>query len=610
MKYRHYVIRAWAMVLAILLGCCATASASGFLNWLFAPEDTAVPASVVALPAEDPIAESPAPEALPDSRIEDDGLLRVYLRSLNDPQTLRLTFAGVYAVEGNPGFRFDRNSQATLTASDGSVCLAMGGLHLNLGLSVTFTRHAAEAGMENGLYIAESEKETLYCGDLTVSAGADGLRAVLTLPVEEYLKGVVAYEMSDSFPLEALKAQAVAARTYAMQRKWRAGSRDYDVVDTTADQVFKGYDPQYTHVIEAVAATEGVVGTYNGGFATCYYTASNGGQTALPSQIWGSADDDGYLAMADDPYDLENPRSLQNDLTVAPDGAGSAQLKAMLETALEAAMADEGLADGDWRMDGIAAIAPTDPKFPGSRMYQKLAFDLKVSARTAALATPEPTVEPESTAAFTLALPTVAPPEWTPLEDTRRVTLDVYDQIKGGLSLGLNGADYELISVETDADESGRPKAFTIVLRRFGHGVGMSQRGAQWMAGHYDMTWREILAFYYPGMTLERLTWPEPALTDLDAMGGGAPRPQPTATPTPAPLPALEAGEHYATVTLTTAGSTLNLRQFPSTSSRVVDQLSSGRRVIVTGAPDADGWVSVRTAELEGFVKAEYLTEE
>ena len=83
-----------------------------------------------------------------------------------------------------------------------------------------------------------------------------------------------------------------------------------------------------------------------------------------------------------------------------------------------------------------------------------------------------------------------------------------------------------------------------------------------------------------------------------------------SATPTPAPLPALEAGEHYATVTLTTAGSTLNLRQFPSTSSRVVDQLSSGRRVIVTGAPDADGWVSVRTAELEGFVKAEYLTEE
>ena len=609
MKYRYCALRVWAAVMALLIGACAPAGAEGLLDWLFPTEETAVPASAVALPTEAPIPETPAPD-LPDSTLEDDGMLRVYLRSLNDPQALNLTFAGSYAVEGNPGFRFDRNSQATLTAGGGSVWLAMGGLRMNLGLSVTFTRHAVEAGMENGLYIAQSEKETLYCGDLTVSAASDGLRAVLAIPVEEYLKGVVAYEMSDSFPLEALKAQAVAARTYAMQRKWRAGSRDYDVVDTTADQVFKGYDPQYTNVIEAVTATEGVVGTWNGGFATCYYTASNGGQTALPSQIWGSADDDGYLAMADDPYDVENPRSLQNDLTIAPDGAGSAKLKSMLETALGEVLAGEGLTDGDWRMDGIVAIEPTDPKFPDSRMCRKLAFDVKVSARTAALPTQAPTVEPASTAAFTLELPTVEPPEWTVLAGTRRVSLDVYDQIKDGLSLGLNGGDYELVSVETDADSAGAPKAFTIILRRFGHGVGMSQRGAQWMAGHYGKGWREILAFYYPGMTLERMAWPDVALTDLDALGDGALRPLPTATPTPAPLPALEDGEHYATVTLTTAGSTLNVRQEPSTSARIVDQLTSGRRVIVSGAPDADGWVPVRTAEIEGFVKAEYLVDE
>ena len=142
--------------------------------------------------------------------------------------------------------------------------------------------------------------------------------------------------MSDSFPLEALKAQAVAARTYAMGRKWVSATRDYDVVDTTQDQVYKGLDADYTNVIAAVEATRGVVGTYNGGFAMCYYTASNGGQTALATDIWGGEGDYGYLAMVDDPYDLENPSSLVNSVTFAGDLSDNAALKAMLEEGLAA----------------------------------------------------------------------------------------------------------------------------------------------------------------------------------------------------------------------------------------------------------------------------------
>ena len=168
-----------------------------------------------------------------------------------------------------------------------------------MGRSVTLTRHAAEG--ENGVYISQSKHGNLYCGDLTISAEDGALRAVLAIDIEDYLYGVVAYEMSDSFPLEALKAQAVAARTYAMERKYAAGGRDYDVVDTTADQVFYGYDPDYQNVIAAVDGTRGVVGMYEGAFASCYYTASNGGQIARPSDIWGGSEDDGYIEMKDDP---------------------------------------------------------------------------------------------------------------------------------------------------------------------------------------------------------------------------------------------------------------------------------------------------------------------
>ncbi|MBR1560017.1 MAG: SH3 domain-containing protein [Clostridia bacterium] len=197
-----------------------------------------------------------------------------------------------------------------------------------------------------------------------------------------------------------------------------------------------------------------------------------------------------------------------------------------------------------------------------------------------------------------------APEKWVEAEDTYRVVLSVFDDIKDGLSLGLNGADCELISVETIDGLDGNP-AFRLVMRRFGHGVGMSQRGAQQMAGGHDMDFMEILGFYYPGMSVERMEWPESGLYSLDAAGEpiGAARPKPTPLPTPLPLPELKDGEHIGTVNATT----LNLRERPTTAARVVDILDKGRQVIVTGDADADGWVPVKTAEDEGYVKEEYL---
>ena len=636
-----------ALTLICLLAALATPApvyAEGLLQWLFG-DQTAEPASAAApTPApggSEGVDTSESPSAIPgdasaspeattppvaDSSLEDDGLLRVYLRSLDSPSQLHLTLRGVYTVESDPGFRFDRDTRVALSALKGHVYLAVGGLTIDMGPALTLTRHRAEAGEENGLTIDEAGgKSGLYGGDLAVSVNGDGgLRAVLTVPVEDYLCGVVAHEMSDSFPLEALKAQAVAARTYALRRKWRAGSRDYDVVDTTADQVYRGYNGEYANVIAAVEATRGVVGTWQGGFAMCYYTASNGGQTALAGQIWGNDGDDGYLTMRDDPYDLENPRSLQNELTVSRRCEESPKLKALLEAALAPELAAKGFSDGEWIFDAILGVEPVNPRFEGSRMYDGVRFEVAVQvserALAATLATPEPSASAAVGATGTLPRLTVAPqtdaPEptappaeaWVPLEEPVAVTLDTYAQIKDGLALGLNSADYELISVETEADGDGALKRFALIMRRFGHGVGMSQRGAQWMAGHYDKTWAEILNYYYPGMTLERLAWPEIELTALEALpeGVGAARPVPTATPTPAPLPALEAGEYYAAVTATT----LNVRKEPSTSAMVLDQLDAGRRVIVSGEADADGWVPIRTAELTGYVKLEYLARE
>ena len=633
MKNRSILKNTMATALILALVLALPARAEGLFGWLFGePDPTAVPAMAVTLPPAEALADpvtaasaTPTPAPIPDAEIEDDGLLRVALRSLDGPKQLGLTLAGVYAVEGDPGFRFERGTQVTLTAAEGSVYLAVGGLTIDMGPALTLTRHRAPEGEENGIYIDESEKDTLYCGDLSVAAEGEGLRAVLTLPVEDYLYGVVGYEMSDSFPIEALKAQAVAARTYAMQRKWQAGKKDYDVVDTTADQVYKGYDPEYKNVVRAVDETRGVVALYDGSFAVCYYTASNGGQTELAGHIWDRSDSDAYLAMKDDPYDLENPRSLQNELTVSAACEGSAALKGMLEKTLGEQLATEGWEADQWELDSIAAIEPVNPRFEGSRMYEGLKFSLRVKLY-APVATPEPsptpaetaTVSPEPAASATpegsamptapdatLPAPTEIPREWVLSDDTWDVVLGVYDEIKDGLSLGLNGGDWELIDVETEAGDDGAAQSFTLIMRRFGHGVGMSQRGAQWMAGHYGMSWRDILDFYYPGLALARMEWPDDALTDLAALPDsvGAARPRPTPTPSPVPLPTPRAGEKLAEVTATT----LNVRERPTTSARAVDQLPRGRQVLVSSEPDADGWVAIRTGELEGYVKAEYL---
>ena len=611
------------LALALTL-CVLTAPAAGaesFLEWLFSDEAEASPAPTVTPPVEAAAEETPSSDALstlpaltppagidiPDCKLQDDGWLRVNLKSLNRPQQLHLRLNGIYAVEGDRGFRFERGTEVTLTLEEGEIWLSSGGLTIDLGPAVTLTRHATLfEGMDNGMYIAESEKPTLYCGDLSVGADGEGLECMLRIQLEDYLYGVVAYEMSDSFPIEALKAQAVAARTYALQRKWSSANRDYDVVDTTADQVFKGYDPEYGSVTAAVDATRGVVGLWNGRFATCYYTASNGGQTALASQVWGKTDSDGYLAMVDDPYDLENARSLQSDLTFTAQCEGSLKLKSMLTEALKPVMEEAGFSEDQWTFDAIAAIEPVDPRYEGSRMYENLAFDLRVRVTESALYTPAPTADVSASPAPTADMSVAPEPEkWVPWEETRRVKLSVYDDIKDGLSMGLNGLDCELISVETEDGADGAPVAFRLVMRRFGHGVGMSQRGAQQMAGAHGMTWTDILEFYYPGMSFERMAWPEAPLTFLEDAEDpvGLSRPKPTPLPTPGPLPELKSGERYGTVNATT----LNVREQPTTGSRIVDMLSQGRRVVASGQTDEDGWVAIHTAEIEGFVKEEYL---
>lgn len=146
-------------------------------------------------------------------------------------------------------------------------------------------------------------KKYNFLGSMTFKALADGnILPINIVDVENYLKGVVGYEMSNSYPVEALKAQAVAARNFALANVGKHGSEGYDLSDGTSDQVYRGYNSSYGNVIKAVDETKGMVLAYNDSLVSGFYSASNGGYTESSKNAWFS--DIPYLQVKQDDFDL------------------------------------------------------------------------------------------------------------------------------------------------------------------------------------------------------------------------------------------------------------------------------------------------------------------
>lgn len=125
-----------------------------------------------------------------------------------------------------------------------------------------------------------------YRGRTQVVSTGDGLVAINHVDLEQYLASVVGAEMIPSWPLESLKAQAVAARTYALRERSKSGTPLYDLGNTTMHQVYKGLNSETNTTQAAVAATAGQVLTHNGELILAVYHASSGGHTENVEDVW------------------------------------------------------------------------------------------------------------------------------------------------------------------------------------------------------------------------------------------------------------------------------------------------------------------------------------
>lgn len=286
------------------------------------------------------------------------------------------------------------------------------------------------------------------------------------IPFEDYLKGVVPNEMPASWHVEALKAQAVAARTYSVKSIGKV------VPDTTAFQVYGGYN-WYTNSTKAVDATKGKVLKYNNQLISATYYSSNGGYTEASEEVWGNALP--YLVAKKDTKDPVNAWTLklskkQLGTTLTASTAASEWSKAKEANAADLAglkswlLKNKETAASDMRIASISSLTFSG-KTKGQRAKTvsiKLNYHLK-----------------NKTGTYTVNKSTTASMKMT---EFRTV-------------MGATKVKSTFASVKNNTND------FTISGKGYGHGIGMSQYGAKARAESGN-SYSSILSFYYPGTKL------------------------------------------------------------------------------------------------------------
>ena len=475
------------------------------------------------------------------------GTVRVYLSSISSLTAVDVSIAGSYSIGGDASRALARGQSVRVSNSGGTLMMTVDGQTQTMGSRFKLRRHQTSG--ENGVRIAQARyPASLYPGDIEFIAKGGNVQIIVHVYMEDYMLGVLPYEMDNSFPLEALKAQAVAARTYAL-KKMSAQAATYDVVDTTSDQVYNGTPSGSARCAQAVQETSNIVGTVNGEYMASYYTASNGGQTESVKNAWGSGSYS-YLQVKDDPYDLRNGASIAKSVTFYRDGTASVSaLTELLRTEAAALVGADSV-----QITAINGVTLAEPKYAEpSRVYKKVLVNLTLAGYGDAT-----------------------------------VTLDYFGQVEGLCSLSINVLKNETLTV-TEA-----VGGYKLTARRFGHGVGMSQRGAQQMANE-GFSYDQILEFYYPGLTRTRYTMTRTLLDSIDGT--------PSAPETPdEPI----ADAKPAVVTLKNPLDSLNLRQQPTTASSVLARMPHGTQVNLLSREGE--WSRVQYGTLTGYVMTAYLT--
>lgn len=283
-----------------------------------------------------------------------------------------------------------------------------------------------------------------YRGDIEFRAQGAGITTINELPVEEYLYGVVPREMPASWPMEALKAQAVCARSYALAQLGTYSAYGFDLLSTQMSQVYGGYDGEHPNSSRAVNETRGKVLYFRDRPITAFFHSSSGGYVEYCQDVWREAFE--YFIAKPDPYDRNNQHynwvvSFNQDKLVN-------QLKYKKNLYNKPNEKERVFS----RVDDLEILEKTSS---GARVKK-----LRISG-----------------------LDSGGKPLMVELSNA-----DVVRSV-----LGLKSALFE---IKKEKDAQGKLTAVNIKGSGYGHGLGMSQYGASGMAGQ-GYNYQDILKYYY-----------------------------------------------------------------------------------------------------------------
>ncbi len=136
-----------------------------------------------------------------------------------------------------------------------------------------------------------------------ISSTSDGVSLINLIHLEDYIAGVIPWEISPSWHFEAQRVFAIAARTYAMQSLGRHSSYSFDICNSTHCQAYLGCGTANENVYNAIADTEGLVLSFNNKLAQIFYSSSSGGETVSATHAWGGGVGLTYLATQPTPWE-------------------------------------------------------------------------------------------------------------------------------------------------------------------------------------------------------------------------------------------------------------------------------------------------------------------
>ena len=372
----------------------------------------------------------------------------------------------------NPDFTY------TLTKDDGTLVAELMG-------PLKFSAYGGCLGVTN---LKRAGKPALYHGTLEVmkvNGGGVQFNIVNKLGLEEYLRGVVPNEMPVSFGLEALKAQSIAARNYVLTPRAKSSS-NYDVVDSVASQVYFGANTEKSLSNEAVMQTQGLVALYNWDLILALYSSTAGGYT------------ESYSNAFSDPVTKEFPSHDKPYLKGKPDILSQSPLN-LEEDAVSFYKSSPETYDmnstyyrwtREWSEEELRSVLETNLPVQSATGFVKPVFSKgDVLGRLVELK-----VKKRGVSGKIIELEIV----------TEDRTFKVYKELIIRRLLTKDGKALPSANIvfENAQDDEGYLTSVTGYGGGFGHGVGMSQFGAGFMASRMKLTFDKILQHYYSGIVI------------------------------------------------------------------------------------------------------------